>query len=261
MFPVLCEIGDIAIRTYWVMNAAGIILGFAVLLYNLRGYQKDSKRNIFLFAVLIFVPFILGARYGYAAEQFIRRMPDIDPGLFGPVSLWWGLVLATLSAFPAASVLKVNVWETADLFSISIAVGGIFARLGCLFNGCCIGMPVSPGFPLATYFSFYSYAYNIFGGIPLHPVQLYESFAWLIIFILLFIRKKYTIYRGELIIIMAFCYSFARFTIEFFRYHENPGPISIAQVFCLIIAAVSLPLWVFRKRFLSAYPAKNGARI
>jgi phosphatidylglycerol:prolipoprotein diacylglycerol transferase len=256
MFPVLGEIGDMAIRTYWVMNAAGIILGLAALLYNIRGYQKNIQNSIFFFAALIFVPFALGARYGYAAEQLIRKMPDVTFGLFGPVSLWWGLVLATLSAFPAASVLKVNVWETADLFSISIAIGGIFARLGCLCNGCCIGMPVSPEFPLATYFSFYSYAYTIFGGAPLHPVQLYESFAWLIIFILLVFRKKHIVYRGELIIIMSFCYSCARFTIEFFRYHENPGPLSIAQLFCLLIAALSFSLWILRKRLLSAYTAK-----
>jgi phosphatidylglycerol:prolipoprotein diacylglycerol transferase len=245
--------GDTAIRSYWVLSIMGIIAGFAVLFYNLRALPAGTRRRVLLFAVLIFIPFIIACRYGYVAEELINHEKDVSFSLFGEVSLWWGLAAAALCAFPIAALLKTDVWRATDIFSFSIAAGGVFARLGCFFNGCCIGLPAPKNYFFATFYSPYSYAYSVFGNAPLHPVQLYESFAWLVILVMLFLRKNKSVYRGELILMTAFCYSIARFIIEFFRYHEVHNLISVAQIFCLLVFAVSSFLWIFKKSVLKKY--------
>jgi phosphatidylglycerol:prolipoprotein diacylglycerol transferase len=245
--------GDTVIRSYWVLNIIGVIAGFAILLYNLRTLPDDTRNRIFLFAVLLFIPFILASRYGYVIEEFINHEKHISFSLFGEVSLWWGLIAAALCAFYIAALLKTDVWHATDIFSFSIAAGGIFARLGCFFNGCCIGLPAPKNYFFGTFYSPYSYAYSAFGNVPLHPVQLYESLAWLIILSMLLLRKNKAVYRGELILMTAFCYSIARFIIEFFRYHEVYHLISIAQIFCIVVFSVSSLLWIFKKSVLKKY--------
>lgn len=237
-------------RSYWVLNFTGIAAGFIVLLNNLRDFDAHYRLKVVLFAAFLFIPFTLASRYGYVIETFLNHEKDVSLSIFGPVSLWWGLIFTALCAVPAARLLRIGLWKTTDLLSFSIATGGIFARLGCFFNGCCIGLRAPKNFFFGTFYSPYSYAYTVFGDVPLYPVQLFESFAWLLILIILFLRKKHVVYEGELILLASFCYSIARFVIEFFRYHEVPHLISGGQIFSILILFVSSLLWIFRKSVL-----------
>ena len=73
-------------------------------------------------------------------------------------------------------------WTTCDVFAPGIALGHVIGRLGCFAAGCCygqadrraVGRRSSP-IPLA--------AANVGTplGIPLHPTQLYEAGAELLI--------------------------------------------------------------------------------
>ncbi|MEI7640966.1 MAG: prolipoprotein diacylglyceryl transferase family protein [bacterium] len=250
MFPLLGYIGNFYISSYLVLNVLGIIAGLCLLSFHLTSFKKGKANKILIFAFLIFIPFFIGARAGFIVEQlFIGQLPVFN--FFGAVSLWWGLVAAVLFAFPIAALLKVNIWETADLFSVSIALGGVFARLACLLNGCCIGLPTSKEFPLAAFFSSSSYAYSVFGDTPLLPTQLFEALAWLAIFILLMTYKPRKKYHGELIILMGLSYSLSRFIIEFFRYHEAPQQFLIVDIFCAVIFIFSAFLWLNKKYLLS----------
>jgi phosphatidylglycerol:prolipoprotein diacylglycerol transferase len=66
----------------------------------------------------------------------------------------------------------------------------------------------------------------------LHPAQLYESAADLLIFVFLYRRfQSSSARKGELIGLYLVLYSVARFIIEFFREHEQSlvGPFSLTQ--------------------------------
>ena len=227
----------------------GIIAGFLVLYLNTRSLKKDEFKKIILFALIIFIPFVIGGRLGYIIECFIRKQPVCTAlGLYGPASLWWGLALATLCAFPIARLLKTNEWVAADYFALSISIGGFFTRLGCLFNGCCKGKVCPPEFPLATHFPYTNLSGTELVGKTLHPSQLYSALAWLLVFMILILRKNKKGFHGELILIMAFSYSFCRFFIEFFRYYEISHFPTIAQIWSFIIIIISTILYfVFKK--------------
>jgi phosphatidylglycerol---prolipoprotein diacylglyceryl transferase len=248
MYPILGYFGDAAIRTYVVINAIGVLTGFFVLYLNLRPLPEEKKKSIFLFAAFIFIPFVIGARLGNITESLLNNTPICSSFLFiiGPSSLWWGLWAATVCAFPVAKALKCDVWETADYFALSISIGGVFARLACLSAGCCFGKPCGET-NAGLLFTSISPAGIKFPDILLYPSQLYESLAWLAIFISLNLIKRTQTFRGELIVSLAALYSMFRFFIEFSRFHENETILSIAQIWSILLFIISMCVYFIFK--------------
>ncbi|MBM4332429.1 MAG: prolipoprotein diacylglyceryl transferase [Deltaproteobacteria bacterium] len=85
----------------------------------------------------------------------------------------------------------------------------------------------------------------------LHPTQIYESAAALVIFIALFYMRRGERFKGKLIWYYLFFYSVARFIIEFYRDDPRGSAIfeslSIAQTIGIPLALLSLYL-LLRKR-------------
>jgi phosphatidylglycerol:prolipoprotein diacylglycerol transferase len=249
MYPILGYIWDIPVKSYWILNFFGIIAGFTLLFINIRPFEKIKKFRTLLFAVFIFIPFFLGARGGNIAEQFIGGSRACAAGgLFGAESLWWGIILSTVVSFPAAFFLKLNNWETADYFAISISLGGVFARLACLFNGCCFGNPCPPNTPFALYFPPGTYAGSVFPNQDLYPAQLYSSLSWLVIFLVLIYMKDRRSFNGELILVMTILFSIFTFSIDFIRYHETIRIISVSQIWSILVFISSLTLFLIFKK-------------
>ncbi|MCE5300552.1 MAG: prolipoprotein diacylglyceryl transferase [Spirochaetia bacterium] len=158
-----------------------------------------------------------------------------------------GLATAVLCAFPAAKFLNIDVWETADLYAPSIAIGGFFVKLGCFFIGCCFGTPCPVDTPFAVTFPFNSGASQIYPDLPLYPAQLYESTAWLVTFILLILLYRNKPVFGRMIAAVFFIYGTFRFTIEFFRHNDSVQILSIGRLWCLLAILLAVFVWVKRK--------------
>jgi len=94
----------------------------------------------------------------------------------------------------------------------------------------------------------------------LHPTQLYESFAMLIVFFFLLWLHKRKRFSGQVILLYALLYSAIRFAIEFVR--DDPrGDIfglttatglSTSQIISLIVGGAALILLIVRWRKNSA---------
>lgn len=252
MYPIAGYIGDTPIASYYVLNFLAFIIGFIVLFLNIKNFEPAKKNSTLLFAIFIFISFFFGARFGNIVEGYIYHVPQCVSKnfFFGPLSLWWGLCASAVLALPLTRLFKINLWETGDIFALCISIGGIFGRLACLFNGCCFGLPSPANYPFAVFYPYGSRAVELFGGVPMYPAQLFESLTWLLIFILLLTRNKTKTFNGELIIFMGILYSFARFFIEFFRYHETPGFPSSAQIFSIVIFILSVIAWILKKKHI-----------
>jgi phosphatidylglycerol:prolipoprotein diacylglycerol transferase len=124
-------------------------------------------------------------------------------------------------------------WRTADVFAPGIALGHGIGRLGCFSAGCCWG--VGTHVPWAVTFT--NPVANQLVGVPLnqplHPTQLYESFAEFVIFAILYWRIRKPHATGSIISLYLMLYSTARFIVEFFRVHEQGnlwgGPFDTSQ--------------------------------
>lgn len=248
MYPILFENEHIVILSYYVLLGIGIFFGFLMLYINIKNLKLTLKKNIFLFAIIIFFPFVFGAKIGIKIENFIIEKLFTLPMLIHGSSLIWGFLFATSFAPLIARYLQLNVWEIGDYFASSIAIGGFFIRLGCLLNGCCFGIPVSENFPFATFYPFTSYAYELFDGKPLHPTQFYLALVWLFIFIFLLVYKKYKKFKGELIILMFLFFSVFNFIIEFYRYHSVKYFFYFSQALNILILILSILLYLRQRK-------------
>ncbi|HUI78849.1 MAG TPA: prolipoprotein diacylglyceryl transferase [Bryobacteraceae bacterium] len=148
---------------------------------------------------------------------------------------------------------------TADVFAPAIALGHGIGRLGCFSAGCCWGVPTH--LPWAVTFT--NPASNqLVGvplGIPLHPTQLYESFAEFVIFGVLYWRFQKPHSTGSIISLYLMLYSTARFIVEFFRYHEQGnlwgGPLDTSQWLSIALFLLGASYFVVMHRRQIAEPA------
>ena len=131
---------------------------------------------------------------------------------------------------------NINFYNLADLFIIPIALGAAFIRIGNFINGELIGKITSV--PWAVKFAGYE-------GLR-HPVQLYQSFYLILIFILLIYTKNIKQRKsGMLLWLFLFIDSIFRFITEFFKdlpkdYGFYLYNLNLAQYASIIIFIISL---------------------
>jgi phosphatidylglycerol:prolipoprotein diacylglycerol transferase len=144
-------------------------------------------------------------------------------------------------------------WTTCDAFAPGIALGHVTGRLGCFAAGCCYGRPTNV--PWAVIFTSPQAAANVGTplGIPLHPTQLYESGAELLILIvLLATERRGRPFPGRTFWLYMILYAISRYIIEFYR-GDPRGVIfgvSTSQFISLLLAplAIAMLIWLSRTR-------------
>src|SRR4030095_12183063 len=95
-------------------------------------------------------------------------------------------------------------------------------RFGCFFAGCCYGRPTTV--PWAVTFTDPFAAANVGTPLnqPLHPTQVYEAGAELLILVLLLAtERKGRTFPGRTFWGYMFLYALSRFIIEFYRGDER----------------------------------------
>ncbi|MCE5300551.1 MAG: prolipoprotein diacylglyceryl transferase [Spirochaetia bacterium] len=237
------------VPSYNILAVAGIICGFSLLIYTTRPIDRQERIKLLLFAAVIIIPFYCGARGWEMVVCLLSGKAGCLLSFWGDVSLLPGLITATLFAFPIARLLKTDPWIASDYFAPSIAAGCMFAKMGCQLRGCCFGIPPSNGWEFCVNYPYGSYPYTIFAGMPLLPVQLFESTVWLFILIILLIRKKNQKFSGELMVLLAFFYSAARFFLELMRYQDRYSFPTPVQITCAVIFFVSIIVYLIKSNF------------
>ena len=134
-----------------------------------------------------------------------------------------------------------------------IALGHVIGRIGCLLAGCCYGRPTVVKW--AVTFNDPAAAVNVGTplAIPLHPTQLYDAGAELIILAaLLLTEKRGNKFPGRTFFGYLVLYGISRFIIEFYRGDDRGmvfNMLSTSQVVSAAIVPISLfMLWRLRAR-------------
>ena len=162
-----------------------------------------------------------------------------------------GLIAAVLVAFWYISRHRLPFWTTCDMFAPGIALGHTIGRLGCLMAGCCFGRPTS--LPWGITFTDPFAASNVGTplGVALHPTQLYDAGAELLILVfLLATERKGRPFPGRTFWGYILLYAASRFVIEFFRGDER-GIIlglSTSQFISLVLAPLSVVMLLVLSR-------------
>jgi phosphatidylglycerol:prolipoprotein diacylglycerol transferase len=111
--------------------------------------------------------------------------------------------------------------------------------------------------------------------LPIHPTQLYESLAQLILFVLLMIARRYRRFHGQILALYLIGYSIIRTTVELFRGDFERGTlhklidavpldawwnISTSQFISLVMFALGVTLLVRGAGARRALPSASGAQ-
>lgn len=265
MHPKLITIGSFYIPTYGVLVALGFLAGLFVTVRLARraGLSPEKVTNL---AVYCAMAGIVGAKLC----MFLFDLPSYvaDPGQIFTLEtlqaggVWHGgFILALIVAILYMRKQQIPALRTMDCFGPGIVLGQGIGRLGCFSAGCCWGTPTNLPWGVRFHSDF---AAPVPLNVPLHPAQLYECFADLLIFAFLYRYFRRAHRAGNVIALYLILYSSARFVIEFFRYHEQGlfGPFSLTQWLALGLFALGIGIWFRPKRALAtaAVPAKAVTR-
>ena len=266
MYPELFSIGPITVYSYGVLLAASYLLGLRLAMSRAKRWGLDANRVLDL-GIYIIIAALVGAKLMLLVVDFdqFRSSPGelLTLARSGGV-FYGGLLLAVGVAFWFIARHRMPFWTTCDVFAPGIALGHVTGRLGCMAAGCCYGKPTDV--PWAVIFTNPLAAANVGTplGIPLHPTQLYEAGAELLILVLLLAtERKGKPFAGRTFWLYMFLYAISRYIIEIYR-GDPRGELfgfSTSQFISLILAPLSLVMLAWLARSTPETPqAMRGRR-
>jgi phosphatidylglycerol---prolipoprotein diacylglyceryl transferase len=265
MHPVLFEFGGLTIYSYGVLLAAAYLLGLQFALIRARKRGLDGQRVMDL-GIWIIISALVGAKLLLFLVDF-RQFTSSPRELLGLARsggvFYGGLISATLVAFWYIRRHKLPFWTTCDMFAPGIALGHVIGRLGCLMAGCCYGRPTDVAWAVTFTDPFAAANVGTPLNVPLHPTQVYEAGAELIILILLLVtERKGRTFPGRTFWGYMFLYAVSRFIIEFYRADERGlvMGLSTSQFISVLLAPLSLLMLFYLWRQPVPGPAKAARR-
>jgi phosphatidylglycerol:prolipoprotein diacylglycerol transferase len=268
MYPELFRIYGFPINTYGVLLALALMSGIYVWA-RLGARDGLPRERLYDLGLWIILGAIVGSKILLLwTEPVYRENPlhliSLDFLRSGGV-FYGGLIGALITAYIGVRKYGLPWWPTADAAAAGIALGQTIGRLGCFSAGCCWGKPTHAWWGLH-----FTPDGNKVTGVPiedatggalyLHPTQLYESAATLLLFFFLLWLHKRKRFSGQVFLTYAIVYALLRFVIEFYR--DDPrGDIvglttltglSSSQMISIVMGFAAIVLFIVRRRRAAA---------
>lgn len=264
--PVIFWITDsFPLKYYGALFACGLLLGFYIV-RNIYKKENLSLDNLDSLLIYVIVGTVLGARLGhcffYEADYFLKHPIEIllpiqkIKGVYQFVG-YQGLAShgGSIGVITAMIVYcrryKVQFLGLLDKMAVAVPVTGTFIRLGNFMNSEIYGKPTNGNWGVV---------FERDDLIPRHPTQLYEAFAYLLIFgILFYMYKSEKIRNAQGLIFGTFLTLLfaARFIIEFFKENqeafENNMLINMGQILSIPFILIGLGLIFWKSKKVTVY--------
>jgi phosphatidylglycerol---prolipoprotein diacylglyceryl transferase len=229
MYPVLIDVGSFTVHSYGVMLALAFIVAGLVARWQ---FKKRGVKPDFVYGLVIAA--VIGGLLG-AKIHFLILHPELWPRnmLSGSGLVWFGGMFGAIVAVILVTLVSSQkLGAVMDGGAVAVAIGYAVGRIGCFLNGCCHGEPTE--LPWGVAFPEGSPSTTA----PVHPTQLYESLAALVIFALLawVIGPRFK-REGPLMFIFALLIGIERFLVEFVRTNP-PSALGLTQQQWISIALV-----------------------
>lgn len=241
------SVGPFTLHTYGVLLAIAFVAGLWAASRQAQKEGLDADRISDL-AIYVLLSGLLGAKLMLVLVEWQHlslRPVDLFTLLQSGGVFYGGLLLALPVAFFYARRHGLDVWKTADALAPGVILGQAIGRLGCFSAGCCHGSPTAVAWAVTYHDEYAAKAVGVPLGIPVHPVQLYESVIAFGLFFLLLRIARTKKYDGQVVLSYLLLYAIARFGLESFRGDVVRGFVlgglfSTSQAVALVLAAVAL---------------------
>jgi phosphatidylglycerol---prolipoprotein diacylglyceryl transferase len=261
MIQELFRIGSFSISPFGVMLVFAFLGSYLQLRWGLRkhgiGDEEDASALVFAAGV----GGILGAKIYYAILNTDWHL------LFDRSGLVWygGFILGTLAVLFTLRRRQLPVWETADAAVPALALGYAIGRIGCFLVGDDYGRPTSlpwgiafpNGLPSTTAGELrQAFGVDLAASIPdsqllrVHPTQLYETFAGLLIWGIGLWLFRRGLRPGTVGLVLLALLAVERFLVEIVRVKDDRflGPFTVAQAISLCVLLIVATIAGLRSR-------------
>jgi phosphatidylglycerol:prolipoprotein diacylglycerol transferase len=258
MFPTLVKIGNFEITTFGLMMFLAFVIAGWVLARQFRHYglDEDVASSIVVAGAL---GGILGAKVYYAILFGDWHL------LFDRAGLVWygGLIGGFLACSWVVWRRKVPYLTAADAAAPALSIGYAIGRIGCFLVGDDYGGPTDAwygvafpkGAPPTTAAELRHFGVPVDPSIPdyqvlkVHPTQLYETFAGLLMFGILMWLNKRPHRRGLAWGLFLIMLGIERFLVEIVRAKDDRflGPFTVAQLISVLMV-IAGTIWCVRAR-------------
>ncbi len=247
----------ITLYPYTLLMIAGVVLCVGIYVIEThRRYRMKSEENLFALETLL-VSAAIGFPAAILADAVFKWG---ETGLFSfQGATFYGGMLSVLAVWSVLLCIRrgreVSVYERLCCLAPGIPAGHCLGRLGCFFGGCCFGAPTNSVFGVV--FPEGSLPYLYYGGdIAIHPTQLYEAGALLVVFVVLFFTR-----REWSLPLYFILYGMIRFGIEELR-NDVRGrlfglSLSPAQMISVCLIALGIGIFIWRAVRFSRQKAKT----
>ena len=240
MRRVLFEWRGRRVHSYPAMLYAGTVLGIFAGRSAAERTGLDAVR-VAVAMIILFPVALVGARLLFVAYHwsFFRRhrsriLRRADSG----ASVYGGLLLAVPVSIPLLAALDLGFGGFWDLASLTMLIGLMFTKVGCLLNGCCAGRVTTGRVALV---------------LPDHagvwrrriPAQLLEAGVAILIAAGAIVFWDRRAFPGALFLCVVAAYSLARVGLEATRETvDRVAGVSANQAVAVVLAALSLGAFV-----------------
>lgn len=239
--PTLFSIGPIEIRWYGLLFSIAFYSSYALMKYMLKLENKPTNKLDSL-SIYLILGTVIGARIGhcffYEPQYYLQNPLEIIAVWKGGLASHGGMLGVLIASWLFTKRNKEYGYiDTLDKLSIISSSSAVLIRLGNLFNSEIYGKPTG---------SDYGVIFKAVDDLPRHPTQVYESFAYLLIFILLLFLFKNKTFKvpGKILGLFLVLTFSARFIIEYFKENqslfENGMMLNMGQLLSIIPIVVGL---------------------
>lgn len=267
MFPNLFRVpewvpllGGEVITSFGVMMFLAFLTAGLVHSHEMKrvGFDPEYTWTLVFWAV---IGGIGGAKLYYLLLNFPRLVADPLAMILSRGGLVWygGFLTATAMVVWQIHRLRLPLGRTADTIAPALAISYAVGRVGCFLVGDDYGRPTASPlgirFPRGTPPTRVNILEDQFGIevdpalverfgdiVPVHPTQLYEIAASLVIFFVLWRLRGHARVPGWLFMLYLSLAGLERFAVEFFRAKDDRffGTLTLAQLISLAIVTVGL---------------------
>jgi len=249
MYPTLIKFGSFEITTFGLMMFLAFVVGGWVLSRQFRRYglTDDAASSMVMAAA---IGGIVGAKIYYAILLRDWHLLFTRAGL-----VWYGgLIGGVIACSLYMRAQRIDYFKAVDAASPGLAIGYCLGRIGCFLVGDDYGRPTDSwvgiafpkGAPPTTAEELRNFGVTIDPSVPdytllrVHPTQLYESAAALVMFFILMRAARKPHPKGRLFGLFLILMGIERFLVEIVRAKDDRflGPFTMAQLISVILVVV-----------------------
>lgn len=260
MYPTLIEIGGFEITSFGVMMFLSFVVAAwaAGIQLERRGFDREIIWEI---VPWLAIGGIVGAKLYYVALHPQSLMADPIGSVLNRGGLvWYGGFIGGVSAFVwQVRKRRLPLGRMFDSVAPSLALAYAIGRVGCFLVGDDYGVPTDSwvgiafpnGAPPSTAGNLRAIGAEVPASIPdwqvlaVHPTQLYEVAAALVMFAILWRLSKRAFAPGRLFGVYLALYGVERFLIEFVRAKGDRYlfGLTTSQAVSILLLGIAAYLW------------------